>query len=438
MDLSSPICHLEPLALLGGQPFVKNKPSPYQSMGAAEKEAVARVMESDCISGFYGSPGEKFLGGEMVREFESAWCERLGSRLAVSMNSATSGLIAAVGAAGIGPGDEVIVPPYTMSATVIAPLFYGGIPVFADIEEDTFCIDPIAVKNAITSKTKAIIAVNLFGHPAQLSNLRTIADEHGLVLIEDSSQSPFASESGKNCGTIGHMGVFSFNYHKHIHTGEGGMVTTDDPVLAKRLQLIRNHGENVVDTWNVNNITNLVGLNFRMTELSAAIGIEQLKNADEHMGRREKIACLLTTAIRDLEGLTPPLVRLGCQHNYYCWVMRYDAEAVGVSRSVFSKALTAEGFPHGVGYVPPLYNLPLFQQRKAIGDGGWPFSLSEYSYDNILCPVTERMHEKEVILFETCAYDLDEKGADMMAKAILKVYSHRAELADWEAHQLNG
>ena len=162
MALSFPECHFEPLALLGGEPLIKKEPTPYQSMGSAEKEAVARVMKSDCISGFYGSPGDKFLGGEMVREFESAWCERLGSRMAISVNSATSGLIAAVGAAGIGPGDEVIVPPYTMSATVVAPLFYGGIPVFADIEEDTFCMDPIAVQNAITPRTKAIIVVNLF------------------------------------------------------------------------------------------------------------------------------------------------------------------------------------------------------------------------------------------------------------------------------------
>jgi perosamine synthetase len=432
---SNAATHPDTLALLGGDPLIQTPPLCYRSMGEAEKLAVARVMDSDCISGFFGSPGNLFLGGPTVRAFEDAWCKRFCNRHAVSVNSATSGLIAAVGAAGVGPGDEIIVPPYTMSATVVAPLFYGAIPVFVDIEEDTFCLDPDLVQKAITSKTKVIIAVNLFGHPAQLGALRKIADEADLILIEDSSQSPLGSENDSKCGTVGDMGVFSFNYHKHIHTGEGGIVTTDNPKLAKRLQLIRNHGENVVERWNIDDITNLVGLNFRMTELSAAIGIEQLKNADHHVKRREEIAHCLSDAVRGLKGLTPPMVRSGCRHNYYCWVMRCDEDQLGVSRSTFSKALTAEGFPHGVGYVRPLYLLPLFQQGKAIGRDGWPFNQGDYKYDQISCPVTERMYEKEVILFEPCVFDLDAKGAELMGAAIVKVHRNLAALSDWETRQ---
>ena len=426
---------METLALLGGVPLVKEPPAPYRSMGVAERDAVLKVMDSDCISGFYGSPGDKFLGGKMVREFEDAWCERIGSKFAVSVNSATSGLIAAVGAAGAGPGDEVIVPPYTMSATVVAPLFYGAIPVFADIEEETFCLDPAAVQKAITPRTKIIIAVNLFGHPAQLAALRKIADDAGLILIEDSAQAPLGSEGGRKCGTVGHMGVFSLNYHKHIHTGEGGIVTTDNPELAKRLQLIRNHGENVVESWNMDDITNLVGLNFRMSEISAAIGIEQLKNIDVHVTRREDIANKLSDAVSGLKGLTAPVVRTGCRHNYYCWTMRYDEDLLGVKRSTFSQALTAEGFPHGAGYVRPLYRLPLFQQRKAIGGDGWPFSLGDYRYDDVACPVTERMYNKEVILFEPCVFDLDAEGAEVMGDAIIKVHRNLAALREWEKIQ---
>src|SRR5262249_5209652 len=157
-----------------------------------------------------------------------------------SINSATSGLMAAMGAAGISPGDEVIMPPFTMSATAMAPLTYGGIPVFVDIEPDTFCLDLDAVRAAIGARTRAVLAVNLFGHPARLHELRALCDEHGLKLIEDNAQAMLAEEHGRYAGTIGHIGVFSLNYHKHIHSGEGGICTTDDERLARRLQQIRN------------------------------------------------------------------------------------------------------------------------------------------------------------------------------------------------------
>src|SRR5262249_8722448 len=158
--------------------------------------------------------------------------------------SATSGLVAAMGAVGIEPGDEVIVPPTTMSATAVAPLAYGGKPGFADIEPETFGPDPAAVRAPITPRTKAIVSANLIGHPARLAELAAIAREHGLYLVEDNAQGPLAAEHGRYAGTVGDIGVFSLNYHKHIHTGEGGVCVTNDDELALRLQLIRNHGEN--------------------------------------------------------------------------------------------------------------------------------------------------------------------------------------------------
>lgn len=152
----------------------------YSTLGEEEVQAVVDVMRSGCLSGFYGSWGEQFMGGPVVQRFEAGWAARFGVAHAVSMNSATSGLYAAMGAIGLQPGDEVIVPPYTMSATALAPLVYGGIPVFADIEPDMFCLDPAAVRAALSSRTRAILAVNLFGHPARLAELRAIADEHDL------------------------------------------------------------------------------------------------------------------------------------------------------------------------------------------------------------------------------------------------------------------
>ncbi|MBO6947060.1 MAG: DegT/DnrJ/EryC1/StrS family aminotransferase [Rhodospirillales bacterium] len=418
----------ERLALLGGSPVINAPFADYKSMGEAEEAAVKRVVQSGCLSGFFGSPGPEFGGGPEVQAFEREWSERFGIKHTVSVNSATSGLYAACGAIGLSPGDEVIVPPWTMSATVAAPIFYGGIPVFADIEDETFCIDPGQVEKQVTDKTKAIICVNLFGHPAKLHELRALADRHGIYLIEDNAQSPLGSEDGKPTGTIGHIGIYSLNFHKHIHTGEGGMCVTDNDDLATRLKLIRNHGENCTDMLDGGPITNMVGMNLRMTEMSASVGRVQLSNADAHVEARERIAQRLTDGLQGLDGLSPPVTRDGCRHNFYVWMMKVDEAALGVSRALFSDALAAEGFPHATGYVAPLYRLPLFQKRIAIGRDAWPFTLTERTYDDIACPVTEDMHENRALLFEPCAYDLSDEDIDRMIKAVKKVHAGRDQL----------
>ena len=415
------------LAILGGSPVITGELAAYRSMGEAEKEAVNRVIESDCLSGFYGSPGPEFNGGPEVQAFEQAWRARFDVAHAISVNSATSGLFAAMGAIGIGPGDQVIVPPWTMSATAMAPLIYGGIPVFADIEEVTFGLDPAAVEAAITPQTRAILAVNLFGHPARLHELRELADRHGLFLVEDNAQAPLGFERGRRAGTIGHIGVFSLNYHKHIHTGEGGVCVTSSDRLADRLAQIRNHGENVV-TDDPDALVNMIGFNYRMTELSAAVGSVQLENVDQHVSVREKLADQVSKGISDLEGISPPVVRDGCRHNYYCWTARLDEEVLGVDRDLFSRALSAEGVPNAVGYVKPLYHLPIFQRRLAMGRDGFPFTLGAPDYSAIRCPVAERMYEQEALLFEPCAFEITDSLADQFVMAIRKVHQGRDDL----------
>jgi len=418
------------LALLGGEPVVRRPIPPFNSMGPEERVAVERVLSSGCLSAFVGDWGPDFLGGPVVREFESAWASRFSVPHVVSVNSATSGLVAAVGAARVGPGDEVIVPPFSMSATAVAPLAYGAIPVFADIDPDTFCIDPEKVRAAITPRTRAVIAVNLFGHPARLSELRAIADEHRLILIEDNAQAPLAREGSRYAGTIGHIGVFSLNFHKHIHTGEGGMCVTSDAELALRLQLIRNHGENAVEAVQLGDLTNLFGFNLRMTELTAAVGLEQLKKIDANVAMRVEVAEELSAAVADLEGITAPRVRAGCSHVYYVWAFRYDESRIGVSRRRFSEALAAEGIPHGVGYVRPLYLLPLFQRRVAVGREGFPFSLGAPDYRVGTCPVAEGLHDRGLMLIEICSFDLSDGFGELAAAALQKVHSARASLAD--------
>jgi dTDP-4-amino-4,6-dideoxygalactose transaminase len=416
------------LAIRGGKPVIAVPLRPYQSIGAAEIEAVKRVAVSGLLSGFYGSPGPQFLGGPVVREFEEAWRRQFGVRHAVSVNSATSGLSAAMAAIGLSPGDEVIVPPYTMSATVMAPLIYGGIPIFADIDCQTMTLDPAAVAAAVTPRARAILVVNLFGQAARLRELRELADSRGLILVEDNAQGPLATENGRFAGTIGHIGVFSLNYHKHIHTGEGGMCVTDDDTLAHRLQLVRNHAENAVESDDVGALTNMVGFNFRLSELSAAVGISQVRDIEIHVARREHVGRRLSEGIADLEGLHAPVVRPGCRHVYYVWALRIDEERLGATRAQFSKALAAEGFPHFCGYVAPLYRLPIFRHRIAIGRNGYPFTLSNVRYDSVSCPVTEALYQRELVGFEPCAYDLDDMDLDCLVAAIRKVHAARDEL----------
>jgi dTDP-4-amino-4,6-dideoxygalactose transaminase len=417
------------LAVFGGPPVLPEPLPVYQGIGPEERRAVDGVMASGALSAFYGVWGDRFRGGPEVLALEQEWNERFGVRNAVAVNSATSGLVAALGAVGVGPGDEVIVPPYTMSATAIAPIAYGGVPVFADIEEDTFCIDPASVEAAITPRTKAIVAVNLFGHPAQLERLSALARAHGLRLVEDCAQAPFASENGRLAGTVGDIGVFSLNYHKHFHAGEGGICVTNDDELALRLQLIRNHGENAVAELGLEDLSNLVGFNLRPTELGAAIARVQLRDADRHVERAERLAAALTEALDGLDGLTAPVVRDGCRHVFYIWAARFDERVVGVSRELFSAALAAEGFPHFRAYVRPLYRLPLFQRRVAIGPDGFPFTLTGRTYDDVDCPVVERVWEKELIGFDCCGFDVDEAARAQLCEAIRKVHAGREELA---------
>jgi perosamine synthetase len=413
------------LAINGGPPAVGRPLKPFIGIGPRERETVLRFLDGGTpLSGFHGSAQPTFFGGQEVRRFEAAWSERFGVSHAVSVNSATSALIAAMGAIGIGPGDEVITSPYTMTATAMSPLFYGGIPVFADIDPDYFCLDVESVERLITPRTRAIIAVNIFGHPAELAKLRALADARGLYLVEDNAQAVLAEEAGRLAGTIGHIGIYSLNIHKHIQTGEGGVCVTNDDRLALRLQLIRNHGENVTEWLKVEDLTNVVGFNFRMPELSAAIGTVQLDRLDELVDRAESIARRLSEGTSNLSGFSVPAVRSGCRHNYFMWSAKVDPEQLGVSRDAFSKALTAEGVPNAQGYVEPIYRLPMFKKRIAIGSSGFPFNLSDRTYPNGLCPVAEAMRDTHLLQFQPVSWDADDEQVDMIIEAIHKV--HRA------------
>ncbi len=418
------------LAIFGGEPVIKETLQPFNRIGSLEREAVLSVMDGGILSGYIGAPGPDFEGGVKVKQLEALWSDKFSTPYTVAMNSATSGLFAAMGASGIGPGDEVLVPPYTMSATAMAPLVYGARPVFVDIEADTFCINPSLAEKAITDKTRAIIAVNLFGHPAQLAQLRTLADSKGIYLIEDNAQAPLASEFGRLAGTVGHIGVFSLNRHKHIQTGEGGICATDNEELAIRLKLIRNHGENLVDYFGIKDTASIVGFNYRLGELAAAVGLAQLQRSDDIISEREAFGAQLSEGLGELGGLTPPVVRKNCRHVYYAWPLKFDAEVVGVSRNLFVRAMAAEGVPLNEGYVVPLYRLPIFSHKNGKSGSRTKLNLAATTVGQNPCPVTERMHRAEEVGFGICAFDLSEHLVNRIVDAFHKVYGARHKLLD--------
>ena len=417
------------LAIHGGVPVRTAPFSAYRTIGEEEKRAVAEVLDSGVLSSFLGTWAPDFFGGPRIRKLEQEWADYFGVAHAVSMNSATSGLYAALGAAGIGPGDEVIVSPYTMSASAAGPLIYNAIPVFADINPDTFCLSAETIRAVLTPRTRAVVVVDIFGHPAEMDAIMALAEEHGLVVIEDCAQAPGATLNGRYAGTLGHMGVFSLNYHKHIHSGEGALVVTDDAKYAERLQLIRNHAEVVIQNkGGTPDLTNMLGFNYRMTEIEAAIASEQLKKLDGLLTARIARADQLTAALADVPGIRPPVVRPGATHAYYLYVMRYDAAEVGASRAEFAAALTAEGVPIAQGYVAPIYLQPLYQQRILFGGTGSPWTDPAYTgdvrYTQGICPIVERMHDEEVIYTNVIHAQTSEQDVADVAAAIAKVVDH--------------
>lgn len=414
------------LALFGGEKTILHSFKRYNPIGAEEVDAAKRVVESGVLSQFLGCWDPDFFGGPKVQEFERQCEVYFGVKHAVTVNSWTSGLIAAVGAVGIEPGDEVIVSPWTMCASATAILHWNAIPVFADIEPETFCLDPKSVEANITPYTKAIMAVDIFGHPANMDALMAIARKHGLKVITDTAQSPGALYKGRYAGTLSDVGGYSLNYHKHIHTGEGGILVTDDDDIADRLRLIRNHAEAVVGDKGVTDLRNMIGHNFRLGEIECAIGIEQLKKLDGFVQARQHVAERLAAGLKQLPGLRPPVVMPDCTHAYYVFSMVLDVDKLGVSRAKICEALEAEGVKGlAPGYVN-VHLLPMYQQKMAYGSHGFPWSSDichrDVDYQKGICPVAEGLHDSTYLGLAMCLHDLSDSDVDLLALTFKKVW----------------
>jgi dTDP-4-amino-4,6-dideoxygalactose transaminase len=311
-------------------------------IGQEEVDAVMNVMKSGTIA-----------EGPRVKEFEEAFAGYVGAGHAVAVNSGTAALHVALLAKGIGKGDEVITTPFTFIATANSILFTGAKPVFADIEEETFNISPRAIEEKITKDTKAIIPVDLYGHPAEMKAIMDIAADHGLAVIEDACQAHGASCDGKFAGSFD-VGCFSFYPTKNMTTSEGGMITCSDGDVASIARMIKSHGSKV------RYYHEMLGYNLRMTDISAAIGLAQLKKVDGFNEARIKNSMLLNEKLKDIPGIVTPVARPGCKHVFHQYTIRVTDKAK-LTRDELVTELNHACIGNSVYYPLPIHQQPSFK-----------------------------------------------------------------------------
>ena len=414
--------NMEKLALFGGKK-TREKPFPkHPIITDAENNAVLEVLESGNLSTFIAASGENFLGGKKIREFERNFAKHMDSKFAVSFNSATSALHAAVVAVGVGPGEEIIVPPYTFTSTATCALMNNSIPIFSDVKNDTFCLDPKKLDNNKSSLTRAIIPVHLFGHPCDMDEILEFAKENNLKVIEDCAQAPDAKYKGKKVGTIGDCGVFSFQETKNMMTGEGGMLITSDEDIARIAQMVRNHGEMIQSTDKKRSYkSEFLGWGYRMTELEAAIGIVQLSKLDELNQRRIELANFMTKKLENIEGITH-IKYEHVKHVYYVYSMFYDEEKIGIPRDLFCEAMREEGIPFFGGYVKPLYLNPLYQEKRAFA---FRHHQGKANYKKGICPVAESLYAKHLIFTPVLRFPATKEDVADIVNAMIKVLDNK-------------
>ena len=394
----------------------------YNPMGAEEKAAVMRVLDSGCLSAFIGAWGDDFHGGPEVTQFERELADYFQVKHAVTFNSLTSGLMAAVGAIGIEPGDEVIVSPWTMSATATAILIWGGIPVFVDIEADYYGLDPVKVAAAIGTHTKAIIVTDIFGHGAKLDELKQLAQDNDIRLIEDVAQAPAIKYKDKYCGTWGDIGGFSLNYHKQIHTGEGGFCITDDDDLALKMKMIRNHAEASVVASPIRELTNMVGFNFRMGEMEAAIGREQLKKLAGLLQANQRKAKIVNEILASVADFKLANTAHQSQHAYYVLPIQLLQHAQRRKRWLAS--LLEMGVPGLMAGYVNVHRLPMYEKKIAFGKSyPWCLAHRDITYGAGLCPVAEQLKDENFVGLLISMYELSDRQCEFIAHSMVNTWN---------------
>ena len=386
-----PLVSFEPevLAIRGGEP-VRPTMLPYgrQSIDEADIEAVVRTLRSDWLT-----------TGPKVEEFEEAVARYVGVRYAVSFSSGTAALHGAAFAAGLQSGDEAITTPLTFAATANCVLYQGATPVFADVEPHTLTIDPEQVLSRISSRTKAVLPVDYAGHPAELDEIARIAERHGMIVIEDACHALGAKYKSRRVGSIAHMTVFSFHPVKHITTGEGGMVVTDNPRFAETLRRFRNHGISTdartrqsAGAWRYDMV--LLGYNYRLPDIACALGIQQLARFDANLARRGQIAARYGEGLQGLRGIRIPTVRDDVESAWHLYPIQLQLEELSATRDEIFQALRAENIGVNVHYIP--VHLHSYY-RSRFGYRGGEYPVAESAFESLISiPMFHGMNDDDV------------------------------------------
>ncbi|MBW6462071.1 MAG: DegT/DnrJ/EryC1/StrS family aminotransferase [DPANN group archaeon] len=314
------------------------------SIGSEEKKAVLDVLESGMIA-----------QGAKTKELEDSFADYIGTKYAVATNNGTSALHVALLACGIKEGDEVITTPFSFTATANSILYCGAKPVFSDIDENTFNLDPLKIEDNITNKTKAVLVVHLFGNPCDMDKIKEICNKHNLLLIEDACQAHGAKYKGQMVGSIGDCGVFSLYPTKNMTTGEGGMITTNSPEIEKKCRIIRDHGQDGRDNQT------MLGYNYRMTDIQAAIGVEQLKKLEGFIERRIENAELLTEGLKNVKGIITPIIKTDTRHVFNQYTIRVTND-FKITREELIQKLKDMGIGAFVYYPKPIYRQKYYQE----------------------------------------------------------------------------
>jgi perosamine synthetase len=359
-----------------------------QSVDEEDIRAAVEVLRSDWLT-----------TGPKVEEFEQAFANYVGAKEAVAVSSGTAALHAAMYALGIGPGDEVVVPAMTFAATANCVIFQGGTPIFVDVNPDTLLIEPEQVESKINSRTRAVIAVDYTGHPADYDRLTTIADKNGIALVADSCHSLGARYQDRKVGTLADLNAFSFHPVKHITTGEGGMVTTNHSEFASRMRLFRNHGittdyyqREATGTWYYEVVD--LGFNYRITDIQCALGLSQLKKLEDFLAKRRRIATRYNQLFKKSQNIRPIKVKESVSHAFHLYVIALEFGAIGKTREHVFKLLRESGIGVNVHYIP--LNLhPYYQEILGTAPGDCP--IAELMYKKILSlPIHPKMTEAQV------------------------------------------
>ncbi len=398
------------LAIHGGSP-VRTEPFPSWPIFGEEEER--RLLQA-LRSGNWGK-----LAGDEVAQFEQQFAEYHQAKHAVAVVNGTVALRIAMMAAGIQAGDEVIVPPYTFIATASAVIEANATPVFADLELDTFNIDPQAIQAAITPRTRAVIPVHFGGLPCNMDAIMDIAGRHNLIVIEDACHAHGAEYKGRRVGAIGNMGVFSFQSSKNFTSGEGGIILTNDDDLAGRCWSIQNCGRMPDRQW-YEHFT--MGGNYRLSEFQGAVLNAQFDRFEQQAETRERNGKHLAERLSAVPGICPQTRTADCtRHGYHLFSFRLDQETFGTSRETFLESLNAEGIPAIAGYPTPIYRQPMFENQAFGPYTGCLLDNPELDYRKVNCPNCETICRAQGVWLEQRLLLGTERDMDDIVRAVEKV-----------------